>query len=260
MEVVDEIESRRRPAADALKDYGLAHRFAGSKDRAAIATLVYDALRRRASASWIMGADTGRAIVLGTLSRTRDPDAVAALCSGEGHAPEPLSEAERAALAAGDLSAAPAHVRTDVPEWLEPMLAAVFGAELDTELAAMAERAPFDLRVNTLKVGRDKVMASLQHLSPGRARFAPAGLRLPLLEDGRGPALAAEPAFAKGWVEVQDEGSQLAVLLARAEAGQQILDLCAGGGGKTLALAAATNNRGQIYATDTDGQIGRAHV
>ncbi|HZW46123.1 MAG TPA: MFS transporter, partial [Microvirga sp.] len=93
IEVLGDIEARRRPAADALKDWGLSHRFAGSKDRAAIASLVYDALRRKSSAAWIMGETTPRAMVLGMLRLQRglDPEAIAALCSGGRFAPEPLS-------------------------------------------------------------------------------------------------------------------------------------------------------------------------
>src|SRR5918997_4925372 len=96
IEVLADMEARRRPAAEALKDWGLSHRFAGSKDRAAIASLVYDALRRKASAAWIMGEGTPRAVVLGMLKLQRglNADAIATLCSGERFAPEPLSDAE----------------------------------------------------------------------------------------------------------------------------------------------------------------------
>ena len=145
-------------------------------------------------------------------------------------------------------------MRGDVQAWLVPSLAAVFGEALVPELEALAERAPVDLRINTLKATRDKAMASLAHLSPEPSARAPHGLRLPLGADGRGPALVGEPAFVKGLVEVQDEGSQLAVALARPRPGEQVLDLCAGAGGKTLALAAAMENRGQVYAADTDGR------
>src|ERR1043166_7522283 len=96
IEVLADIDARRRPAADALKDWGLAHRFAGSGDRAAIAGLAYDALRRRASAAWIMGEATPRAILLGMLRLERglDLDGIAASCSGARFAPAPLSEAK----------------------------------------------------------------------------------------------------------------------------------------------------------------------
>ncbi len=254
--VLAEIEARRRPAADALKDYGFAHRFAGSKDRAAVAAHVYDALRRRASAAWVMDAETPRAIVLGSLARARGmtADAIAAICTGDAHAPETLSDAERAALATRAVADAPLHVQGDFPPWIEPALAAVFGDALVPEMQAMAERAPLDVRVNTLKATRDKVLAALAHVSPVASTLSPDGLRLPLGLDGRGPALSGEPAFVKGLVEVQDEGSQLAARLANPQPGQQVLDLCAGGGGKTLALAALMGNRGQIYAADTDGR------
>src|SRR5215210_7573777 len=97
IEVFADIEARRRPVSDALKDWGLAHRFAGSKDRAAIASLVFDALRRKASAAWIMGEGSPRAVLLGMLKRQRglDADAIARLCSGERFAPAPLSAFER---------------------------------------------------------------------------------------------------------------------------------------------------------------------
>lgn len=256
IEVLAEIEARHRPAVDALKDYGLAHRFAGSKDRAAVAAHVYDALRRRASSAWLLDDDAPRSVMLGSLVRARglDAAAVAALCGSDAHAPEALSEGEHTALNTRTLEGAPDHVRGDFQSWLAPSLAAVLGDALVPEMDAMAERAPLDVRVNSLKGTREKALASLSHLIPAAAAHAPFGLRLPLGADGRGPALVGEPAFVKGLIEVQDEGSQLAVALARPRPGEQVLDLCAGAGGKTLALAAAMENRGQVYAADTDGR------
>jgi 16S rRNA (cytosine967-C5)-methyltransferase len=252
--VLADIIERRRPAADALKDWGLSHRFAGSGDRAAIAGLVYDALRRKTSAAWIMGEDTPRAIVLGMLVRERRlaVEAIARLADGSRFAPAPPSEAELRALAAADLGDAPPHVVGDYPDWLDAELAAVFGAERAEEGAALASRAPLDLRVNTLKIDVEKAMEALQPLHAQPTRWSPLGLRIALDADARNPGLQAEPAFIKGWVEVQDEGSQLAALFAGAKPDEQIVDLCAGAGGKTLALAAAMGNRGQIYATDVD--------
>ena len=108
IEVLTDIESRRRPASDAMKDWGLSHRFAGSGDRAAISGLVYDALRKKSSSAWIMGESSPRAEMLGALRQTQnlDAEAIAALFSGEGHAPAKLTEAERERLAAADLSQA----------------------------------------------------------------------------------------------------------------------------------------------------------
>src|SRR5947209_10327723 len=252
IEGLDDILARRRPAQDALKDWGLAHRFAGSKDRAAISGLVFDALRRKASAAWIMQNETPRAIVLGALhvQRGLSVDEIASLCSGEGYSPAPLSEAERAHLSAATLEGAPLHVAADIPEWLAPNFIAAFGDRAVDEGRALAERASVDLRVNRLKTTLNKALAALAHLHPEPTPFSPLGLRIAAGADGRGPALSAEPAYAKGLVELQDEGSQLASLLCAAQPGEQVLDLCAGGGGKTLALAADMENRGQIYATD----------
>jgi 16S rRNA (cytosine967-C5)-methyltransferase len=254
IEVFADIEARRRPAADALKDWGLAHRFAGSGDRAAIAGLVYDALRRKASSASLIGEATPRAVLIGMLHRERGLDAAAieALCSGARYAPAALGEAERAALERGSLAGAPAHIEGDYPEWLDPYLARVFGDERAAEGVALASRAPLDLRVNTLAGTREDALPELAHLNAEPARWSPVGLRIRLAADAKSPAIHAEPLFLKGRIEIQDEGSQLAALLAGAKPGEQVIDLCAGAGGKTLALAAAMENRGQIYATDTD--------
>ena len=256
IEVLTDIETRRRPAADAMKDWGLTHRFAGSGDRAAISALVYDSLRRKSSSAWLMGEATPRAEAIGALKQTRglDLEAIATLLTGEGHAPPPLTEVERERLSTATLAGAPAHVAGDFPEWLAPQFEAAFGAEAAEEGRALADRAPVDLRANRLKATREKALAALAHLNPEPAPLSPVGLRIAIRPDGRGPALAAEPSYVKGLVEVQDEGSQLAALLSEAKPGMQVLDLCAGAGGKTLALAAMMDNHGQIYATDDDGR------
>jgi 16S rRNA (cytosine967-C5)-methyltransferase len=254
IEVFAEIEARRRPAADALKDWGLSHRFAGSGDRAAIAGLVYDALRRKSSSAWLMGEASPRATLLGMLRRERglDTGTIAALCNGGRYAPSLLTNEESAALATGALADAPAYVEGDYPEWLDPHLKRVFGDERAAEGAALASRAPLDLRVNTLAAERDEALAKLQHLNGEPTRWSPIGIRMRLAAEAKSPAIHAEPLFIKGQIEIQDEGSQLAALLANAKPGEQVVDLCAGAGGKTLALAAAMENRGQIYATDLD--------
>ena len=256
IEVLDAIERQHQPAAEALKAWGQSHRFAGSKDRTAIGTLVFDALRRKASSTYLMGEETSRAIMLGALKQVRglDVEAIGALFSGAQYAPATLSEAEIARLNDGSLESAPAHVAGDYPQWLAEGFASAFGDDAVAEGRALAERAPVDLRVNILKAPREKAMKQLAHLNPIETTYARNGLRIAIGEDGRGPALAAEPAYVKGLVEIQDEGSQLVTLLSGAEPGQQVLDLCAGGGGKTLALAAMMDNRGQIYATDSDGR------
>ena len=255
IEILDELARRRRPAADVLKDWGASHRFAGSKDRAAIASLVFDALRKAASSVFVMGAETSRAQMLGALREARglDVEAIAALCSGEGHAPAPLSDEERTRLESATLDGAPDHVRGDYPEWLAERFTEAFGDSAAQEGAALSARAPVDLRVNILKGSRDEALAKLAHLSPAPTPLSPIGMRIDAGQK-RGPALAAETAYVKGYVEPQDEASQLAALLCAAAPVEQVLDLCAGGGGKALALAGQMHNRGQLYAYDADGR------
>jgi 16S rRNA (cytosine967-C5)-methyltransferase len=201
-----------------------------------------------------MRSETPRAIALGMLVRERglDAAAIARLADGSRFSPPPLTEEEAAALANPALGDAPPHVAGDYPEWLDPQFAAAFGEERAEEGAALASRAPLDLRVNTLKSDRDAAAAALAELDPELCRWSPAGLRIALGADARSPGIHAEPAFVKGWIEVQDEGSQLAALFAGAKPGEQVIDLCAGAGGKTLALAAGMGNQGQLYATDSD--------
>lgn len=254
IEVFGLLESERKPAVDALKAWGAAHRFAGSGDRAAIAGLVYDALRRRASSAFIMGADTPRAILLGMLKRERgmNVDAIAKLADGTAYGPAALTDDERKRLESADLSSAPAHIAGDYPEWLGDHFARSFGELAAEEGSALASRAPLDLRVNTLKAEPEKAEAMLSDLKPEPAPWSPWALRVKLAADAKSPPIHAEPAFIKGMIEVQDEGSQLAALFSGAKPGEQVVDLCAGAGGKTLALAAMMQNKGQIFATDDD--------
>jgi 16S rRNA (cytosine967-C5)-methyltransferase len=254
MEVLADIEARRRPAADALRDWGLAHRFAGSGDRAAIGGLVFDTLRRRSSAAFLMGAETPRAILFGALKLERglSGDAIAGLADGDRHAPTPLLTAEKKALATASLDGAPAHVRGDYPQWLDAAFAAVFGEARAAEGAALSRRAPVDLRVNTLKGDRVAAAEGLAHYGAVATPWSPCGLRIALSAEAKSPPINAEPVFLDGVVEIQDEASQLAARLAGARPDDCVIDLCAGGGGKTLALAALMENRGRIIATDED--------
>ena len=254
IDVLGAIEAERIPAQNALKSWGTAHRFAGSGDRAAIAGLVFDALRRHASSAYLMDDDSARARLLGALKLERglDVEAIAALCNGERFAPAPLSEAERNALATRTLADAPSDIAGDYPAWLDPHFAEAFGDDRVKEAAAMASRAPLDLRVNTLRAKREKAQAALSHLGAQPAPWSPLGLRIVLGADARNPGVHAEEIFLKGGVEVQDEGSQLAALFTQAKPGDQVVDLCAGAGGKTLALAAMMQGKGRLLATDRD--------
>jgi 16S rRNA (cytosine967-C5)-methyltransferase len=254
-EVLEDILARHRPAAQALADWGKAHRFAGSGDRAAIGNLVYDALRRKRSLGAQMGADTPRVLALAAAPRAlgMSPDAVIASADGSPHALTPLSEAERLHLFTDPPMDAPASVRGDFPDWLEPSFVRAFGGAAAEEGAALARRAPVDLRVNTLKADRDKVLKALARFAPEPTPLSPIGVRLPAPEGpGRQPNVEAEAGHGRGWYEVQDEGSQLAALMAGAGPRQQVLDICAGAGGKTLAFAGVMRNTGQIYAYDDD--------
>ncbi len=255
IEVLTDLIERRRPAPDALKDWGLTHRFAGSKDRAAIASLVYDALRRKSSSAWLMGAETPRAIMAGALllQRGMEPGRIISMFSGERHAPDVLSEDEQIRLR-GSIDDAPAHVRADAPEWIWPSMEAAFGEHAVEEVVAFASRAPIDVRVNDLKTSRKKLIAELAHLNPEETPYSLDGIRFQPGDDGRGPSLQTEKSFLDGLFEVQDEGSQLASRLSLAGPSDFTVDLCAGAGGKTLSLAALMENRGQIIATENDSR------
>jgi 16S rRNA (cytosine967-C5)-methyltransferase len=254
IELIGTIDADRVPAAKALKEWGTAHRYAGSGDRAAIAGLVWDVLRRRSSSAWLMDDDTPRARVLGMLKLERGMglDAIASLCDGGRFAPEPLTDRERNALASRSLQDAPAPIAGDYPDWLDGYFTDVFGDDRVAEAAAMASRAPLDLRVNTLKAKREKILHSLVHLGAAETPWSPIGLRIALSADARNPGIHAEEDFIKGAVEVQDEGSQLAALFSVAKPGEQVIDLCAGAGGKTLAVAAMMQGKGRLIATDHD--------
>jgi 16S rRNA (cytosine967-C5)-methyltransferase len=257
IEVLEDIWQRHRPAAEALRDWGLSHRFAGGGDRAAIGNIVYDGLRRRRSAGWLLGDETPRAVAFGALllESGHKPHSLNAALEGDRFAPQPLAEPELKAIAAAPHRQAPAEVQADVPDWCAPLLEQSFGAGWVREGTALAARPPLDIRVNTLKAERAKVLAELVQAGAAPCVLAAQGIRIaPIEGDGRHPNVQAEPAFQKGWFEVQDEGSQVVAELTGAAPGQQVLDFCAGAGGKTLALSALMQNHGQIYAHDAEKQ------
>lgn len=242
-----------RGALDALiRDWARAHRFAGSGDRAAIKAAAFDAARARADYAWRMGAETGRALALAQArwGAGLEPDRLAAL-SGERFGPGPLSDEERAALAA-EKTDPPAHVRGGVPEWTAPVFERTFGDDWAAEAAALMTRAPFDLRVNHANADRGAVAKALEGEGLGvvTTLHAPHGLRAAQIP--KGFDLRRTSIFAQGAVEPQDEGSQIVAAIAAAQPGMQVVDLCAGGGGKTAALAADMGGKGQLYACDVD--------
>ena len=255
VEVLQEILERHRPAALALSEWGKSHRFAGSGDRAAIGNLVYDALRRKRSFGAQMGSETPRAIALAAAPSALGLTAAEVIAAADGspYALEPLSEAEQAGLSREPPADAPAPVLGDFPDWLEPSLRRAFDDEVVPETRGLARRAPVDLRVNTLKADRERVLKALARFSPVATPLSPVGVRLPAPQaTGRQPNVESEVAHGRGWYEVQDEGSQVAALMAGVGPRQQVLDICAGGGGKTLAFSALMQNTGQVYAYDGD--------
>ena len=259
IEVLTDIFERHRPASVALADWGRGHRFAGSRDRSVIGTLVYDALRKRASLAWRMNSETPRALCLGVIRFVWgfSPETISELCDGSQHAPSRLDDHEHLQLKADrdTVASMPDWVSADAPEWLFQELQRAFGKAAGTEGQALAERAPIDLRVNSLKAERARVLKAFQKYDAAPTPFSPAGVRIPSPSpQTKNPNVEAEAAHGKGWFELQDEASQIATFLSGAGPRFQVMDLCAGSGGKTLGLAALMQNTGQIYAYDSEKQ------
>ncbi len=255
IEVLDSVERHKRPVNEALKDWGVSHRFAGSGDRGVIGNIVYDALRLKQSHAYLMDDDSAQAMVYAVILRQwgLDPQRLGAQLKDDRFAPAALPDTQVKAFASRRLSDAPAYVQADIPEWIQFAFEENFGDDWIAEAAALNERPPLDMRVNTLKADRDKVQKALDRTGATPTVIASHGLRIAA---GQGPSrlpnVTAEPAFAKGWFEIQDEGSQVVSELIFARPGEQILDYCAGAGGKALALSAAMDNTGQIHAYDVD--------
>ncbi len=242
IEVLDRIGTGV-PAEQALTNWARGNRYAGSGDRAAIRDVVFDVLRRRRSAAALGGGETGRALVLGLLrGQGADP---AEIFSGAGHAPPPLTAEEAGAfgpqLTEGE--------RLDLPDWLLPELRRSLGADLDRVAAILRDRAPVGLRVNLARASHETAEAALRadgiesapHPLAATARIVTANAR----------RLKTAQAYRDGLVELQDPASQAVVeALLPVPEGARILDYCAGGGGKALALAAATGR--PVAAHDAD--------
>ncbi len=219
--VIASARSKGAPADRIIADYFRARRYAGSKDRRAVRDLVYRAIRLCGPVP-----ASGRAAILAVAGQDAG---VAALFDGSPHGPTARGDAEEAASTGL------------APKWLAAALrASGLGGR---EIAALLDRAPLDVRVNALKADR----AGLELPEPGEPLASAQGLRFPT-----GTAVETWPAYCEGLVEVQDLGSQLIVESLPVSPGDTIIDLCAGGGGKTLALAARLGNAASIVAADTD--------
>lgn len=256
IEVLSDVLSRHQPVKSAARDWGKRARYAGAKDRAWVSGLVLDALRKKHSIAHAMGSDDPRALILGALAHAwnwdirRIDDAM-----DTEHAPPPLTLDERERLVMAPDPAAPPHVQGDCPEWLAPHMARVFGEEAVIEAQAMAVRAAVDLRINTLKSDAEKAGKALKAAKAEPSPLLKNAFHIPAPDPSqREASLQSIPAYSKGWVEVQDAGSQIAAAAANARPGESVLDYCAGGGGKTLSLAAQMDGKGQVYAYDIDGR------
>lgn len=251
IEILDALAHTNKPADRFIRDWFRARRYAGAKDRAAVGERVFAVLRKRATLAWRMHGETPRALVIANLAD--EGCNVEDLFDGSTYGPAPLGDDERAALADPPKETPPLWVRGEFPAFLEAELARSLGAGLLEEMRALCERAPIDLRANTLKASREDVLAELcgEGFAAEPAPYAPHGIRI--REHAGASALSRGRAFVDGRFEFQDEAAQIASLLCAAEPGMRILDLAAGAGGKALAIAAQMSDRGEIVARDRDG-------
>lgn len=229
------------PAEQALTNWGRASRFAGSGDRAAVRDTVFAALRCRRSFAALGGSETGRGLVLGGLRAAGlDP---ATLFTGEGHAPAPLTDAEQQ-----DPAPLAELVALDCPDWLSPALKHSLGADFAPVMRLLQHRAPVFLRVNRARLTREEAQARLAAEGIATTPHGLAPDALEVTENAR--KIAGSSAYLEGLVELQDVASQAVAEAVPLAAGGKVLDYCAGGGGKTLALAARLPLR--LFAHDVD--------
>ncbi|MGE0651500.1 MAG: RsmB/NOP family class I SAM-dependent RNA methyltransferase [Alphaproteobacteria bacterium] len=271
IELLHEIHAGTAPADRAVAAYFRTRRYVGGKDRRDVIDRVYAVLRRRAALDWWIARalaeqapdDVERARMIAALALIEgwSADRIAGAFDGGQYRPAVLSPTERAlakALAGQALAHPdqPTWVRDEFPDWLEGDLAVAFGPRLEAEMTALTAEAPLDLRVNTLKATREAAIRALaaEGVEAIPTPLSPWGLRV-----YSRPPLATLQSFRHGAYEVQDEGSQLVALLVDARPGMRVVDFCAGAGGKTLALAAAMENKGHVVACDVlAGRVERA--
>lgn len=232
------------PATLTLTNWGRQSRFAGSKDRAAVRDIVYDCLRRKRSYAHRMGEQTGRALVVAHAAGN-DPD-WATLFTGEGYGPAPPTEAELRALETP--SATTDAVRFNYPDFLDAEFKRSLGADFEPVMAAMQDRAPVDLRVNLGRISRE---GAAERLAADEIGTAPVPDLPTALRVTRNPRRVAQStAYKTGLVELQDASSQAVALFSGAQPGMRVLDYCAGGGGKALALYDMLGGQGHVVAHD----------
>ena len=248
IEILEALETTTQPTDRFLKAWFRSRRFAGSGDRRAIAERVFSVQRHRAALAHRMGNDCPRALMIAALLESGED--VEALFTG-GYGPAPLTDAERAAMASTP-APVPDWVRGEYPHWLESEFKRAFGDRLAAEMQGFIGRAPTDLRVNTLKATRAEMLRALQKqgVTASATAYARHGIRIA----GEAGNLSETVLFKSGAFEIQDEAAQIASGLCAAMPGMRVLDLAAGAGGKSLALAAAMENKGEIVACDVRGE------
>lgn len=229
------------PAEKALTSWGRRSRFAGSKDRAAVRDHVFTALRCLRSHAALGGSRSGRGLILGALREAgQDPDE---FFTGEGHAPAVLSSAER------ELPPQPEGPEAlDIPDWLWPDFSSSLGDQAAAAAQALRSRAPVHLRVNTARGTVDLAQAALAAEGIATRPHPAAAAALEITEGAR--KLRNARAYQDGLVELQDAASQAVVERLPLQDGMKVLDYCAGGGGKSLAMAARARIR--LFAHDAD--------
>ncbi|MGL1921703.1 MAG: RsmB/NOP family class I SAM-dependent RNA methyltransferase [Hyphomicrobiales bacterium] len=251
IEILSTLFETGQPTDKYLDGYFKANRYAGSKDKRAIRTIIYDIYRNLRSYEYVIGSAEPRSLVAAyLLGQGDDAATVAAKFGGEKYAAENLSDDEIAAIqAAKDIKDAPQAVLHNLADWQFDKFNSQFGDQTESELEALNQKASLDVRVNTAQTTLDDAQKALskQGLESSTMPWSPIGLRLEPTTQ-----LTQSPSYRYGAVEIQDEAAQVASLLAGAKPKMAIVDYCAGGGGKTLALAAQMENKGQVYAMDID--------
>lgn len=253
IELLDKIYQGRVPMDTTCGDYFRVRRYIGSKDRADIVERVYDMMRKHARLGYILEhhhvPDTPRARVIAHLLMEGNPQRIRDSFDGAKYAPEPLDVLEEKFVNEFKTPKFPEAVEAECPPEFEERLRDIFQDKFAVEMSAMLRPATLDLRVNLAKSTKEKAQNFLEAdgVKTNETPYSPWGLRCQ-----NKAYLSRTKAFSKGWVEIQDEGSQLIAYAAGAQPGMQVLDYCAGAGGKTLALAAAMQNKGRIVAMDLD--------
>lgn len=251
IEILDEILGKQIRFEDFFRKWSRQHRYAGSKDRAAIKETVFQVFRNRAMLQWMAPDAQGRLLVAGLMRWIHDlsRDDLALAFNGGDYGPAPLSDHEWQRLETGTPAHAPKWAQLNIPKWLEGELRRRFGDTLEDELQAMSGRAALHIRTNRLKTTRDRLSADLTErgVENSSLTLSPDGLELPT-----GTRLQDTDLYKSGAFEIQDLGSQIVGLVCAAKPGETVVDLAAGAGGKALHLAATMENQGRLVACDAD--------